>query len=241
VRDQLDPGMATSNLLLDALDPEERGAVLEGADKRALEVGDVLVQPGDPMTVVAFPTRGTLSMVAQPDETRVEAATIGLEGVAGVHSALGSRTASQEIVGQIEGEMITIPVETFAKEARAEGRFQDLVYGYLEAMVVQISLTAACNAIHPLNQRCARWLLQSHDRVGSDTFGLTQEFLGVMLAVQRPSVSIAERTLQEAGCITFRRGSVTVLDREGLETAACPCYEQIRAEYSRLVPLQVRR
>jgi CRP-like cAMP-binding protein len=105
---------------------------------------------------------------------------------------------------------------------------------------VQISLTAACNAVHHLNQRCARWLLQTHDRVDDDTFGLTQEYLGVMLGVQRPSVSIAQRTLQEAGCITFRRGFITVVDREGLEAAACPCYELIRTEYSRLVPLQVQ-
>ena len=85
-----------------------------------------------------------------------------------------------------------------------------------------------------------RWLLQTHDRVDSDTFGLTQEYLGVMLGVQRPSVSIAQRTLQAAGCITFRRGSITVVDREALEAAACACYELIRTEYSRLVPLQVQ-
>ena len=102
---------------------------------------------------------------------------------------------------------------------------------------MQVSLTAACNALHQLTQRCARWLLQSHDRVQGDTFGLTQEYLGVMLGVQRPSVSIAQRTLQAAGCISFHRGSNTVIDREGLESAACPCYELIRTEYSRLVPL----
>jgi DNA-binding transcriptional regulator YhcF (GntR family) len=84
-------------------------------------------------------------------------------------------------------------------------------------------------------------LLQTHDRVGGDTFGLTQEYLGVMLGVQRASVSIAQRTLQGAGCIAFRRGSITVVDREGLEAAACPCYAMIRTEYSRLVPLRVER
>ena len=82
--------------------------------------------------------------------------------------------------------MIAVPIETFTKHVQEEDRFRDLVYGYIEALVVQISLTAACNAVHHVNQRCARWLLQTHDRVAGDTFGLTQEYLGVMLGVQRP-------------------------------------------------------
>jgi CRP-like cAMP-binding protein len=159
-----------------------------------------------------------------------------MEGASSIHSALGSRIAAQELVSQVEGSMITVDADTFARQAR-EGRLERVAFGYLEALVAQISLTAACNAIHHLNQRCARWLLQTHDRVRSDTFGLTQEYLGVMLGVQRPSVSIAQRTLKAAGCITFSRGSITVLDREGLEAAACPCYELIRDAYTRLVPL----
>ena len=107
--------------------------------------------------------------------------------------------------------------------------------------MVQISLSAACNAVHQLNQRCARWLLQTHDRVDSNTFGLTQEYLGVMLGVQRPSVSIAQRTLKRRAASPFHRGSITVIDREALEAAACPCYEMIRTEYSRLVLLRIQR
>jgi len=237
--DQIDPSAQTGNMLLDALSLDERAAVLSDARRRPIRVGDTLFGPGDAVTYVPFPTLGCLSMVTQPDDIAVEAATIGREGAAGIHSALGSRVASQQLVSQVEGEMITVGIERFVKQA-GEGRFQELVYGYLEAMVVQISLTAACNAVHHLNQRCARWLLQTHDRVDDDTFGLTQEYLGVMLGVQRPSVSIAQRTLQEAGCITFRRGLITVVDREGLEAAACPCHELIRTEYSRLVPLRVQ-
>lgn len=235
-----DPTLRTGNLLLDALGSAERTEVLANARKRSITVGEVLLSPGDPVHYVAFPTNGALSMVSQPDDSvPVEAATIGLEGASSVHSALGSRTASQELVSQVKGEMITVDVDTFAMKAK-DGRFQAVVYGYLEALVVQISITAACNAVHHLNQRCARWLLQTHDRVDSDTFGLTQEYLGVMLGVQRPSVSIAQRTLQAAGCITFRRGSITVVDREALEAVACPCYEMIRSEYVRLVPLALK-
>lgn len=239
--DHPDPTQRTGNLLLDALSVEERTRLLADADRRDIVVGGVLLRPGDPVTYVAFPTSGTLSLLAQPDDSQaVEAATIGREGAASVHSALGSRRASQELVGQVEGRMITVGVEVFNKEA-GEDRFRDVVFGYLEALVVQISLTAACNAVHHVSQRCARWLLQTHDRVDSDTFGLTQEYLGIMLGVQQPTVSIAQRTLQAAGCITFSRGSITVVDREGLETATCPCYEMIRTEYSRLVPLRVQR
>lgn len=134
--------------------------------------------------------------------------------------------------------MTVVGVDRFAKQS-AEGRFQELVYGYLEAMVVQMSLSTACNAIHHVDQRCARGLLQTHDRVDTDTFGLTQEYLGVMLGIQRPTVSIAQHTLQTAGCVTFRRGSITVVNRKALEAAAC-CYKVIRSEYSRFVPLQVQ-
>ena len=121
--------------------------------------------PGDAITYVPFPLIGTLSLVAQPDDMPVEAATIGNEGAAKLPSALGSQTASQELIGQVAGEMITVPIEIFTKHVQEEDRFRDLVYGYVEALVVQISLTAACNAVHHVNQRCARWLLQTHDRV----------------------------------------------------------------------------
>jgi CRP-like cAMP-binding protein len=235
--DQPDPTVRTGNLLLDSLPLDERTTLLADAERRPITVGDVLLLPGDPVRSLPFPTTGTLSMVAQPDDNaEVEAATIGNEGAAGLHSALGSRIASQQLISQVEGSMIIVGIDSFAKHV-SRGHFHAVVYGYLEAMVAQISLTAACNAVHHLNNRCARWLLQTHDRVNGDTFGLTQEYLGVMLGVQRPSVSIAQRTLQEAGCITFRRGSITVVDREGLEASACPCYELIRSEYSRLVPL----
>jgi Crp-like helix-turn-helix domain len=237
MRDQPDPTQRSGNLLLDSLPLGERTTLLADSNRRAIVVGDILSMPGDVVAGVPFPTNGTLSMIAQPDDAAaVEAATIGREGAASIHSALGSGTASQQLVSQVEGEMIMVGIDSFTKHA-ARGRFQAIIYGYLEALVVQISLTAACNAVHHLNQRCARWLLQTHDRVESDTFGLTQDYLGVMLGVQRPSVSIAQRTLQAAGCIRFRRGAITVVDREGLEAAACPCYELIRSEYSRLVPL----
>ena len=229
----------TRNLLLDALLGEERDRLLEDATTHPIELGHVYLDPGDPITRVMFPISGTLSIIAEPDERhRVEAATVGREGVANVHSALGSRVAGQQLIGQVAGEAISVEVELFAKEMSEPGRLEVLVHGYIEALFAQASLSAACNAAHHLDQRCARWLLQTHDRADADSFFLKQEFLAMMLGVQRPSVTVAAKTLQAAELITYRRGSITILDREGLEEAACGCYEQVRSEYSRLVPLK---
>jgi CRP-like cAMP-binding protein len=238
--DQTALRLRTGNLLLDALGEKQRASLLAGCERVPIDVGKVLFRPGDRISYVPFPLSGTLSLIALPDDgVQVEAATIGNEGAAELPSALGSRTVSQEVVGQVSGEMFAIPLETFTEHLQQD-RFRDLVHGYIEALMVQISLTAACNAVHHLNQRCARWLLQTHDRVTGDTFGLTQEYLGIMLGAQRPTVSTAQRTLKEAGCITFSRGSITVVDRQGLEEAACSCYETIRTAYSRLVPIRER-
>jgi CRP-like cAMP-binding protein len=229
----------TGNLLLDALGEDQRASLLAGLQRTPIDVGSTLFRPGDQLTYVPFPLSGTLSLIAQPDDgVQVEAATIGNEGAAELPTALGSQTVSQEVVGQVAGEMFAIPIETFTEHVGMNRRFRDLAQGYIEALIVQISLSASCNAVHHLNQRCARWLLQTHDRVTGDTFGLTQEYLAIMLGVQRPTVSVAQRTLKEAACITFNRGSITVVDREGLEEASCACYENIRTAYSALVPLR---
>jgi CRP-like cAMP-binding protein len=228
----------TGNLLLDALDDGDRDVLLADSRTRPLQIGSVLMNPGDPITSVFFPTIGTLSLVAEPEaEHRVEAATIGREGVANVYAALGSREAGQQVIGQIGGEMIEVDLDTFAKVFdQPASRLRDLVLGYIEALFAQASLNTACNALHHVNERCARWLLSAHDRVDSDTFVLKQEFLAIMLGVHRPTVSIAAATLQAAGCITYKRGVITIVDRETLEDSACPCYEAIQREYRRLVP-----
>lgn len=234
------PGLrgSTGNMLLDALDKTERGPLLDGATVRPIVVGDVFTKIGGDVTEVLFPTGGTLSLVTWADTASpVEAATIGREGAAGVHTALGSRVSGQELIGQVSGDAVAIDVDRFVRSTSEPGRLRTLVHGYIEALFSQVALSAACNAVHHLNERCARWLLMTHDRVDSDVFDLKQEFLAVMLGVHRPSVSIAARTLQAAGCIEFHRGSIRVIDREALEQASCVCYELIRSEYSRLVPL----
>jgi CRP-like cAMP-binding protein len=228
----------TGNLLLDALGEDDHTRLLSGAEKRSIDIGMQLVYPGAPIERVFFPTSGTLSLLATPDDgQRVEAATIGREGAGDVFAALGSRTAIHELIGQVPGEMIVLDAETVVEAASSPGAFQKLVFGYIQAFFAQTSYSVACNAVHHVDQRAARWLLMTHDRVDGDTFSLKQEFLALMLGVQRPTVTLAAGALRNAGLIQYARGNVTVLDRDGLEQATCPCYEYIRLAYSRLVML----
>jgi CRP-like cAMP-binding protein len=233
----MDTTARTGNLILDALIADERAALLADATSRSNPVGEERRLPGDAITMVFFPTRGTLSMIVDQDDDRVEAATVGREGIADVPASLGSRIASHTVLSQVEGDSIDVGVETFNKVYDEGPTFRTLVSAYIEAVFSQASISVACMALHHVNQRCARWLLETHDRVDSDTFFLKQEFLAMMLGVHRPSVSIAAGTLQASGAIAYQRGNITVVDREALEDAACSCYESMRSEYSRLVPL----
>jgi CRP-like cAMP-binding protein len=229
---------ATGNLLLDALTSEERSSLLRDSDRNRIEVDVVRRHQGDAVTSVFFPTSGTLSVIVDQADGRIEAATIGREGVCDAYAALGSRVASQEMLGQVTGESIDVSVETFTKVFEEGPTLRPIIHGFIEALFSHASLSASCLALHHVNERCARWLLETHDRVDSDTFDMKQEFLAMMLGVHRPSVSIAAGSLQAAGMISYRRGKITVVDREGLEASACSCYEAIRTQYSRLVPLR---
>jgi CRP-like cAMP-binding protein len=124
----------------------------------------------------------------------------------------------------------------FSALANQGGVLQGLLQRYTQALFSQIAQSSACNRLHTIDQRCARWLLQTHDRVSSDEFPLTQEFLAQMLGVQRSSVNGAAGALQERGVIRYSRGVITILDREGLEAAACECYRVIAGEFARLIP-----
>ena len=227
----------TGNLLLDALEPEERAQLLDGAMRRPVEPGDTWRRPGDSITSVVFPTSGVLSMLADTGDSVLESATIGREGAADVFAALASRIAPQLLISQVTGAAYEVPVDTFDKVFTSSPRVSKVIYGYIEALLVQTSMSAACIAAHDVSERCARWLLQTHDRVDTDVFDLKQEFLADMLGVRRPSVSIAAGALQAAGLISYTRGKISIVDREALEGAACNCYEIVRLAYSRMVPL----
>jgi CRP-like cAMP-binding protein len=227
----------TGNLLLDSLPPQERTTLLADADRRQIPVGGTERQPGDAIEAVFFPTGGTYSILVDADDQQVEAATVGREGAVDVYAALGSGVATQTLLGQAAGNAFAVGVKTFRATAERDTRLRRLVHGYIEALFAVSSRATACMALHAVNERCARWLLETHDRVDSDTFELKQEFLARMLAVSRPTVSVAAGTLQAAGTIQYRRGKISILDREALEEASCSCYATNRRDYARVVPL----
>ena len=229
----------TSNVLLDALDDEIRGELLTQSAEAALEPGVVLYEPGDLIDRVYFPTSGVVSITMQVDEdATVEAAAVGREGFVVMQTCLGATEVGPETYrGQVPGRMIVLDRATFVDAAMQPGRLQGIVRGYIQALFAQTAIGAACNARHEVEQRCARWLLGSHDRAEGDVFDLRPEFLAMMLGAKRATVSATTDQLHRAGFIDYRRGEVTIEDREGLKSASCECYARMTIEYARLVPL----
>jgi CRP-like cAMP-binding protein len=165
----------------------------------------------------------------------VEFATIGAEGFVGVPVFLGSDAMPSRALVQIPGNAFRASKPDFLAGIAADAEFRALLMRYTLALMTQIAQSTSCNRLHEVQERCARWLLQTHDRVHEDSFPLTQEFLAQMLGVHRPTVTVAAGMLQKAGLIDYSRGRITVRDRAGLEAAACPCYRFITQEYDRLV------
>jgi CRP-like cAMP-binding protein len=200
---------------------------------------DVLVEPWRRIRNVWFPVTGVVSLTTPlRDGRHIETAMIGNEGMVGVQGFLAGRPMdSGQAIAQIAGEALVIDADAFGAEVHRDPRLRGLMLAYTQALLAEISQAVACNGVHEIEQRAAKWLLRSHDRVDGDTIHLTQEFLAEMLGVTRPSVTVAARTLQAAGLIRYSRGQVTVLDRDGLEEAACECYQAVKDVYRRLLPL----
>jgi CRP-like cAMP-binding protein len=188
---------------------------------------------------VYFPNGGVISITTVlQDGTSVEAATVGDEGMVGIEAFLREDPiAPGETLMQVpdtDGERIS--VEDFRRELGAHGALDSLIGRYTQVVIAQMMQTTACNALHDVSQRCARWLLMTHDRMHEQHFRLSHEFLAVMLGVKRQTVSVIAGALQQAGYISYVHGRVIVLDRPGLEAAACECYPLIRAHFQGLRP-----
>jgi CRP-like cAMP-binding protein len=222
-----------------ALGPDECERLLALTSPVSLEPKEILLIPGGRIDTVYFPDNAVVSLLRIMDDgTTFEVSNIGNEGIVGVSAFLGVETLGARECYQVEvpGLARAMDVATFVEAARRQP-LRGLVERYIEAQLVQISQRMACVALHSVPERCSRWLLLTHDRVGDREFPLTQEFLAQMLGVRRASVSVAAGALQKAGLIRYSRGRVTILDREGLESAACECYGIIRSEFDRLLPL----
>jgi CRP-like cAMP-binding protein len=225
------------NRVLDALPEEELAALVDAMQLETHGLKHVLFEPGQPIRYVYFPISAVVSILTgMEDGSAVEIATIGNEGMVGAPVVIGAReTVPRELTQvQVPGTVIRIDADRFSRQATG-GALRDIAGRYLQAFLAQVSQQVACNGLHSVEERCSRWILLTHDRVKTDEFPLTQEFLSQMLGVRRASVTVAAGALQKAGFIRFNRGRLTVLDREGLESSACECYMAIRSEFRRLL------
>lgn len=197
----------------------------------------VILEPGQEIEHVIFPESGVVSLVApQINGEAPEIAGIGREGVVGCAAAIGSRETYARWLAQVPISALRCPATAFNEAFEKSPAFRQHVLCYMEALLCQTMQSVACNAMHPVAARIARWILMLHDRADSERLPLTQESLAEMLSVHRSSIVIANASLQQAGLIATSRGAVTITDRAGLEAAACSCYRLIRDRYERLLP-----
>ena len=215
-----------ANQLLAALPPDVFARVTPALDVVPLKLKEFLHQAGEPIEHVYFPGGGFVSVVTVlKDGSMVEVATIGREGMLGASAALNGDPSPAATMVQAETDTCyKMAIDDFRSEMNRQGTFQHLVARYAQALVGFVMQSTACNAVHSVEQRLARWLLMAHDRIGKNEFPLTQEFVAMMLGASRPTVTIVAGTLQKAGLITYHRGHVRIVDREKLESASCECY-----------------
>ena len=224
------------NRLLDLLPAADRDWVMPRLQRRTFSLSEIIVRRDRPLTYVFFPTSLNASVITQMNSGEsVECGIIANEGFVGIPVLLDAQTTPNEIICQGEGEALALSVADFRALVERSTEARSLLNRYTQVYLVQSSQSTACNRLHEINARCAKWLLMTHDRLGHDTFPMTQEFLSLKLGVRRASVSVAAAALRDQGIITYHRGMVTVLDRAVLEAAACECYPITRQEYDRLV------
>ncbi len=207
-------------------------------ERLELGVPDMLAKQGESFTHAWFPETCVISLVNQmEDGSAVEVGTIGNEGFVGLPAYLQADASESNTFCQVPGSVLRLPIEDLIEAAAESQELRKLLGRYTQSYLTQVAQSAACNRVHAIEERCARWLLMTHDRAGgASEFPLKQEFLAYMLGVRRAGVTLAAGRLQERGCIRYRRGVIRVVDREGLEKAACECYGIVRRHFDRLMP-----
>jgi CRP-like cAMP-binding protein len=220
------------NRILQALSDKQRAQIAPDLKSVCLHAKQVLAEPEEPTRYVYFPRTAVLSLlVPMEDGTAVEGAILGNEGIVGLQVFLGECAAMEEIVVQVPGEAARMRANDFRTVLASSCELQVLLHRYSMALMTQLARTAGCNGLHSVEKRAARWLLMCRDRAGRDSFPLTHECLASLLGVRRASVSVAAEALQNAGVISYQRGTITVLDVERLEAASCEDYLLCRAGY----------
>jgi CRP-like cAMP-binding protein len=225
---------ALGNFILSALPAADYERIASSLTPVSLRLGDILFEPGERVRQIYFPIASLVSMLAlMEDGATIEAGVVGKEGVVGLCVILGAETSMMQALVQVAGDAFSIPAEAFMDEFKRGGELQSLVLRHTHTLFTLVSQTAACNRVHTVEERLARWMLTTRDRVQSDEFLMTQEFIARMLGTRRSGVTVAAGILQNAGLITYKRGRINIINGEKLEAASCECYRIVKEEYDR--------
>ncbi len=228
--------------LLEALPSSDYERLAPNLEPIPMTLGEVLYEPGARLRYVYFPTTSIVSLLyVMTDGASGEIAIVGNEGILGISLFMGGETTPSRAIVQSAGKGFRLKGQFLKDEFRRFGPVHNLLLRYTQALITQMAQTAVCNRHHSVDQQLCRWLLLSLDRLPSNELSMTQELIANMLGVRREGVTEAAGKLQDAGLIRYRRGTITVLDRPGLEARSCECYRVVKAEIERLLPYTRRR
>lgn len=224
------------NLLLNRLPSSDMKRLLKAARHETAEPRKLIYDINKPINRVYFPEEGVCSVVTVLNDGRqLEIATVGYEGMVGLPAFFGAKRSAAKAFWQVAGRALVFDAAVLEREKSNGSQLVDRLHLYTQAFFTQLAQSVTCNRLHSLEQRCARWLLMTHDRVEGDEFLLTQDFLAQMLGVRRTGVTEVAGRLQKAGLITYRRGCMTIVDRKGLESVSCECYDTVHKQFKRLL------
>lgn len=235
---EFDLSTARENRLLASLPPADLERIAGSLEPVVLKRGETLYNEGMKMDHVYFPTGALISLIASmQDGTVVEVAVIGREGMVGLPLALGAETSPRKVVAQAPGTAMKLSAEGFLREMLNGNALPDRLKRYTMIHLTQTTQWVACNRLHSLEERLARWLLASADATGSEQFELTQDFIAQMLGVRRPSVTVIVRSFEKQGMVQTSRGRIRISNRAELERAVCECYNFVRRQIDSAIPL----
>lgn len=227
---------ARANHLLAGITDEEMARLLSNLQPVSLPLGKVIYESDEKLDYIYFPTTAIISLLyIMENGATAEIGVVGNDGLIGIAIFMGGDTTPNRAVVQSAGRAFKMKAQVMKNEFTRGGRFHNLCLRYTQALITQISQTAVCNRLHSVDQQLCRWLLLSHDRLPSDRLIMTHDLIANMLGVRREGITHAAKRLQNAGYISYVRGDMTILDRKGLETDVCECYQVVRAEYNRLL------
>jgi len=224
------------NRLFAALPPEDAARLLPHLTLVTWALGDVLYDPDHPQMYLYFPTTAMVCLIyTLVNGMSAEMGVIGYEGVVGLPLVMGGVSTPSQAIVQVAGSGFRLLAAIVHEEFARAGTFQRLLLRYIQAMLTQVAQTAVCNRVHSIAHRLCRWLLLTHDRVRTEEVRMTHEFIAQMLAVRRESITVVAQRLQAAGVIRYNQGSITIVDRAGLEARVCECYGVVQNEFTRLL------